>query len=104
MISTRVTHYRHRLEHLSDHSAWSSRARQRAARECVASTSSARPALVVAAVAGEDIDQGAVRGALADDIEAQAGLDADDGAVGVDAPLLVRAAVAAPDADARARR
>src|SRR5205823_4520739 len=52
------------------------------------------PLLVCVTVAGPDVDRGVVGGAVGGDVEAEAGLDSDDGCVGVDPPLLVRAAVA----------
>src|SRR5690606_2223067 len=61
--------------------------------------SGAGPALVVAVGAGVDLDLGAVGGAGAHGVQALAGLDADDGTVGVQTPLLVVAAPAAVDLD-----
>src|SRR4051794_2617785 len=55
------------------------------------------PLLVGAAVAGPELEQRAVRGPVPAGVEAQPGLDAGDGAVGVDVPLLVGAGVAVPD-------
>src|ERR1700749_4034705 len=59
------------------------------------------PVLVRAAVAGPELGQGAVGPArvvvTARDVEAEAGLDAGDRAVRVQAPLLVGAAVAGPE-------
>src|ERR1019366_3431930 len=57
------------------------------------------PLLVALAVAGPQFDGGAVGGGRSGHVEAQAGLDAGDGAVGVDVPLLVGAAAAGPDID-----
>src|SRR5215467_1248257 len=62
------------------------------------------PLLVGLAVARPQFDQGAVGGARAGHVQAQAGLRAGDGAVGVDRPLLVRPAVAGPDLHLGARR
>jgi hypothetical protein len=53
--------------------------------------------LVRAAVAVPDLDLGAVGGALAGHVQAQAGAHADDGAVGVDGPAPVGAGVAVAD-------
>ena len=55
------------------------------------------PLLVAAAVAGPDLRCGAVGGASAGHIEAEAGPDTNDSAVGVEGPLLVAAIVAVPD-------
>src|SRR5690606_25250187 len=66
-------------------------------RPTVYRSSAAGPALVVAAPAGVDLDRGAV--AAAGGVQAEAGLDADDGSVGVQGPLLVVAAPAAVDLD-----
>src|SRR5581483_211641 len=60
------------------------------------------PLLVGLAVAGPQLGQGAVGGAGAGDVQAQPGLDAGDGAVGVEVPLLVGLAVAGPDLHLRA--
>src|SRR5205823_4909799 len=57
------------------------------------------PLLVAAAVAGPQLDLRSVRGPGAGRVQAQAGLDAGDGAVGVDRPLLVGPAVTGPDVD-----
>src|ERR1022692_624658 len=62
------------------------------------------PLLVGLAVARPQLGQGAVGGARARDVQAQSGLDAGDGAVGVELPLLVGAAVTGPDLHLRARR
>src|SRR5439155_24165837 len=62
------------------------------------------PLLVAAAVAGPDLDRGAVGGRRTGHVEAESGLDAHDRAVGVEPPLLVRSAVAVPDRDDRTRR
>ena len=51
--------------------------------------STTAPLLVGAAVAGPEGGPGAVGGAGGVGVEAQSGLDAGDGAVGVDVPLLV---------------
>src|SRR4051812_36987128 len=51
------------------------------------------PSLVALAVAVPQFDRGAVAGGGTGDVEAQSGLDAGDGAVGVEVPLLGRAAV-----------
>jgi hypothetical protein len=56
-----------------------------------------RPVLVAAAVAGPDLYCGAVGGASAGHIEAEARSRSDDGAVGVEGPLLVGTIVAVPD-------
>src|SRR5689334_16350366 len=64
--------------------------------------SSEAPLLVVAVVAGPELGQGAVGGGAAGDVEAEAGLGAGDGAVGVDVPLLVGGAGAVPDDDSGA--
>src|SRR3954471_1397160 len=63
-----------------------------------------RPLLVGAAVAGPDLDLGAVGGGAAGHVEAQPRLHAGDRAVAVDVPLLVGAAVTVVDVDPRARR
>ncbi len=55
------------------------------------------PLLVATAVAGPDIHPGAVGRACTNHVEAEAGLAADDRAVGVEGPQLVRASVAVPD-------
>src|SRR3954468_8866544 len=57
----------------------------------------ARPLLVAAAVAGPQLQQGAVGRSGAGGVQAQTGLVAGDRAVGVDRPLLVAASGAAPD-------
>lgn len=57
------------------------------------------PLLVGLTVAGPQDDPGAVGGAGRVGVEAQSGLRACDGAVGVDGPLLVGLAVAVPDDD-----
>ncbi len=62
------------------------------------------PLLVVAACAGPDLHRAAIGGASAGHIEAEAGLATDDGAIGVEVPLLVRAAVAVVDLHPGARR
>src|SRR3954453_14382971 len=59
----------------------------------------ARPLLIAAAVAGPQLQQGAVGRSGAGGVQAQAGLGAGDRAVGVERPLLVAAAVATPDVD-----
>jgi hypothetical protein len=59
--------------------------------------------LVGLAVAGPDVGQSAVGGARTGHVEAQSRLDAGDGVVGVELPLLIRPAVAVPDLDLRAR-
>src|SRR5689334_17182056 len=57
------------------------------------------PLLVGLAVAGPQLQLGAVGGGGAAGVETQPGLDAGDGAVGVEVPLLVGLAVAVPDDD-----
>src|SRR4051812_2084054 len=47
------------------------------------------PLLVGLAVAGPELDQGAVGGGGAGHVETEPGLHADDGAVGIDRPLLI---------------
>lgn len=61
------------------------------------------PLLVAAAIAGPDLDGGAVGSASAGHIEAQTGLNSDDGAIGVQGPLLVGPTVAVPDLHAGPR-
>src|ERR1035438_6088467 len=62
------------------------------------------PLLVGLAVAGPQLNQGAVARASPGHVQAQPGLHAGDGAVGVELPLLVRPAVAGPDLHLGARR
>jgi hypothetical protein len=62
------------------------------------------PLLIVAADAGPDLYCGAVGGAAATHVEAEAGLATDDGAVCVEGPLLVRSAITVPDRHLAARR
>src|SRR4051794_41936330 len=62
-----------------------------------------RPLLVGAAVAGPDLDLGAVGGGGAGHVEAQPRLHTGDRAVAVEVPPLVGAAVAVVDVDPRAR-
>ena len=57
----------------------------------VGSVLSEGPLLVAAAVARPELDQGAVGGGGSGHVQAQARLDAGDGAVGVDVPLLIGA-------------
>ena len=62
------------------------------------------PLLVAGAATGPDVHSGAVSGASSDHIEAEAGLAPNDAAIGVEGPLLVRAAVAVIDLHPGARR
>src|SRR4051794_29936232 len=57
------------------------------------------PLLVVGAGAGGELEWGAVGGGGSGDVEAEPGLDAGDGSVGVERPLLVVLTVAVPDDD-----
>jgi hypothetical protein len=62
------------------------------------------PLLIATAVAGLDVHGGVVCGASAGHVEAETGPVPNDGAVGVEGPLLVRATVAVPDLHPGARR
>src|SRR4051794_36611969 len=65
-------------------------------------TSGPGPSLVRGRGAGPQQHGGSVGGQVVVDVETQAGLDAPDGAVGVDRPLLVGTPVAVPDLRLRA--
>ncbi len=62
------------------------------------------PLLVAAAAAGPDLHCGTVGGAGTGHIQAEAGLAADDGTVGVKGPLLVTAAITVVDLHPGPRR
>jgi hypothetical protein len=64
----------------------------------------ADPLLVAAAVAGLDVHGGVVGGASPGHVEAETGPAPNNGTVGVEGPLLVRAIVAVPDLHPGARR
>src|SRR5690349_13422717 len=63
------------------------------------SPSAVRPPLITAAVAGPELQRRTVAGSGARGVQAEARLGVGDGSVGVEGPLLVRLAVAAPDVD-----
>src|ERR1700758_758362 len=64
---------------------------------CERMGSGAGPLLVIAPVAGPDLDSGPVGGASPGHIEAETRLATHNGAIGVEGPLLVGSPVAVPD-------
>src|SRR5918996_166662 len=82
-------------------SGWPGRATRSCVLQGVSGTTSRRssqgPFLAGRAVAARQDHSGPVGGGAAGGRQAQSRLDAGDGAVGVEVPLLVRAGVAVPD-------